>query len=199
MICTWHKWQMNRPVGKNILDLLFSSSPDLIQNVEVSPSISDHCSVLADVLLKARMTKKPVCKIFMFTKDNATKLQGEISSFWDTSITTAPSRDTNENWNFLTNGLMEIIHKLVPQKGTRQRHDLPWLDHQLRTKINRKNKYHHRAKKAKPAFKKQWWKVYKHQQSTIQKEIKTAYNNYINSPFEDQVGQKQSKRFWKTI
>ena len=31
--------------GKNILDLLFSSSLDLIQNVEVSPGISDHCSV----------------------------------------------------------------------------------------------------------------------------------------------------------
>ena len=114
----------------------------------------------------------------MYSKASVTELQMEIASFRDTFITTAPSRDTNENWNFFTNGLMKIIHKLVPQKVTRQRHDLPWLDRQLRTKINRKNRYHRRAKKAKPAFKKQRWEAYKHQQSiNIQKEIKTAYNN----------------------
>ena len=135
----------------------------------------------------------------MYSKASVTELQREIASFRDTFITTAPSRDTNENWNFFTHGLMKIIHKLVPQKVTRQRHDLPWLDRQLRTKINRKNRYHNTAKKAKPAFKKQRREAYKHQQSIVQKEIKTAYNNYINSLFEDQESHKPSKRFWKTI
>ena len=94
---------------------------------------------------------------------------------------------------------MKIIHKLVPQEVTRQRHDLPWLDRQPRTKINHKNRYHHRAKKAKPAFKKQRWEAYKHQQSIVRKEIQPAYNNYTDSHFEDQESHKPSKRFWKTI
>ena len=193
MICTWHKWLKNRPVGK--ISSIFSSSPDLIQNVEVGPGISDQCSVSADVLLKAKVTKKPVQKIFMYSKASVTELQREIASFRDTFIKTAPSRDTNENWNFFTNGLMKIIHKRVPQKVIRQRHDLPWLNRHLRTKINRKNRYHRRANKAKPAFEKQQWKAYKHQQSIVQKEIKTAYNNYINSLFEDHESHKPSKRF----
>ena len=141
------------------------------------------------------MTKKTVHKIFttMYSKANATDLQREITSFQDTFITTAPSRDTNENWNFFTNELKKIIHKLVPQKAIRQWHDLPWLDWQLR-KINHKNRYHRRAKEAKPTFKKQQWEAYKHQQSTVHKEINIAYNNYIYCPFEDQESQKPSKR-----
>ena len=66
--------------GKNILDLPYSSSPDLTQNVEVSPGISDHCSVSADVLLKARVTEKHVRKIFMYSEASVTELQREIAS-----------------------------------------------------------------------------------------------------------------------
>ena len=100
---------------ENILDLLISASLDHIQNVEVSPGISDHCCVSADVLLKTKMTKKPARKIFMYNKaNNATELQSEIAS----------SRETNENLNFFTKGLMKIIHKLVLQKVTRQWYNL---------------------------------------------------------------------------
>ena len=35
--------------------------------------------------------------------------------------------------------------------------------------------------------------------ASFRKKKKTAYNNYINSLFEDQESHKPSKRFWKTI
>ena len=107
--------------------------------------------------------------------------------------------NANENWTYFTDGLMKIVRKLVPQKTIRERHDLPWLDRQLRKKISKKNRYHRRAKKAKPSNKTKRWEAYRQQQLNVQNEIKNAYNKYINSLFEDEDTNKPSKRFWKTI
>ena len=78
------------------------------------------------------------------------------------------------------------------------RYNLPWLDHSLRKKIRKKNKYHRLAKRAKPQKRPQRWHAYRQLQATVKSEIHTAHNWYINSLFEDDFG-KPSKRLWQSI
>ena len=79
------------------------------------------------------------------------------------------------------------------------RHDLPWLDHPLRKKINKKNRLHRRAKRAKPQTRQQRWEACHNLQGKIKEEIKISYYQYMNSLFEDENLGKPSKKFWKTI
>ena len=54
--------------GANILDLIFTSSPDLIKNIRIKLGIGDHDSVTAEVRLKVKVSKKTTHTIFMYDK-----------------------------------------------------------------------------------------------------------------------------------
>ena len=185
--------------GNNILDVIFSSAPDLMDNVTVGPGISDHCAVFAEAVLKVKRTKNPTRKVFLYNKADPAVLKSEIASFKDSFLEDASNRSADENWNRFRDGLMNIVRKVVPQKKVTSRQDLPWLDHHLRKKIKKKNRSHRRAKKAKPHNKSQRWKAYRNQQEHVQKSIKLAYDQYINSIFEDQETHRPSKRFFKAL
>ena len=185
--------------GSNILDLIFASSPDLVKNVKIRPGIGDHHSVTAEVQLRAKVSKKTTRTIFMYDKADETELKCEIAAMRQGFLTTCSLRTANENWQYFTTRLQQIVNTLVPKKIVRGRHDLPWLDPSLRRKIGKKNRFHRRAKKAKPYNRHQRWEAYRNLQHSVKEEIKVAYNHYINSPFEDEETGKPSKNFWKTI
>ena len=184
--------------GKNILDLLFSSCPDQVQNIQVRPGISDHSCVTTEVLLKAKVTKKKPRKIFMYGKADPGELKRHIADLRDNFKATAKNRNASDNWKYFTDELAKIVQKLVPQKIIRERHDLPWLRKQLCKKIKTKNRLHRKAKKAKPSNKQQRWDAYHNQQRTVQQEIKKAYEEYMNSLFEEDTGHP-AKLFFKTL
>ena len=138
----------------------------------------------------------------MYDKADETELKCEIAAMRQGFLTTCSLRTANENWQYFTTRLQQIVNTLVPKKivrGRHLRHDLPWLDPLLRRKIGKKNRFNRRAKKAKPHNRHQRWEAYRNLQHSVKEEIKVAYNHYINSLFEDEETGKPSKNFWKTI
>ena len=177
--------------GRNILDLIFVSSPDLVSSVETK-------AVIAEIALKAKVSKKKPRTIFMYDKADQDKVASEITSLKHEFLSKCADRDANSNWLAFTQGLRSVMIKCIPQRVIRARYDLPWLDHSLRKKIRKKNKYHRLAKKAKPHKRDQRWRSYRKIQSDVKTEIHQAHDRYINSLFEDDSG-KPSKKLWKSI
>ena len=60
--------QATRPTSNNIIDLLITSSPNLIENIQAVPGISDHLAIIFDVNLKPHIPKKPSRKVYQFHK-----------------------------------------------------------------------------------------------------------------------------------
>ena len=60
--------QATRPTSNNILDLLITSSPNLIENILTVPGISDHLAIIFDVNLKPHIQRNPVERCTNFTK-----------------------------------------------------------------------------------------------------------------------------------
>ena len=56
--------------GKNILDLLFSTNPDMVQNVTVAPGMSDYDIVLANINTKLQANKKKPRMVCLYSKGN---------------------------------------------------------------------------------------------------------------------------------
>ena len=184
--------------GNNILDLLFSSCPDLVQNVTVSPGISDHSSVTAEVALKAKISKKKPQKVYMYGKADPEDLKRNLTTLRDSFLAASSGRSASDNWARFTKSLMDIIDKLVPQKIVRERHDLPWLNKSICMKIKQKNRLHWKAKKAKPGNGQNRWDTYRKAQQAVQNDIKGAYDKYTNSLFEDETGHP-GKSFFKML
>jgi hypothetical protein len=55
--------------GSNILDLIFSSNPAQVYNIQVIPGIRDHSAVKATFNGKFKVNKKPARAIYMYKKD----------------------------------------------------------------------------------------------------------------------------------
>ena len=102
--------------GNTILDLLFSSRPALVQNINVCPGINDHSDIMAEILLKATTTKQPARKVFMCAQADPSELKKELSSLRDNFLSTSTSRDVNSNWDYFADGLFKIIKKLVQSR-----------------------------------------------------------------------------------
>ena len=52
----------------NILDLLFTTNPDLVRSAKVDAGMSDHRVVIAELDLKAKLNKKKPGKVYLYKK-----------------------------------------------------------------------------------------------------------------------------------
>ena len=110
----------NATRGKNTLDLLFATCPDLVENVSVTPGISDHDAVEADVLLKARVTKKKPRLVYMYGKADPAKMRSRLEALGKDFRRGSRNRDADGNWKFFTEGIHQIVQDLVPTKFVRE-------------------------------------------------------------------------------
>ena len=64
--------------GNNILDLVFTNNPDLVENSEVIAGMSDHDIVITDPNLEIQPSKKKQRKVFFYKKANVEALKNNI-------------------------------------------------------------------------------------------------------------------------
>ena len=50
----------------NILDLVLTTNPNLVKNVQIVDGMSDHGAVIVDVTLKPSIDRKQSRKVFLF-------------------------------------------------------------------------------------------------------------------------------------
>ena len=60
--------KITRPISNSVVDLLVTTNPNIIENMQVVPGLSDHLVVLFDVCMKPKSQKKPQRKMYMFDK-----------------------------------------------------------------------------------------------------------------------------------
>ena len=184
--------------GNNTLDLLFTSDPNIVDNVTVIPGISDHQAVTADIHIRAKRSKKKARKVYQYDKADKKKLRQDIVQLGKDFAKQSKNLNADESWNLFTSRLNSIVAERVPQKIIRERGDLPWLSPGLRKRIKRKNRSFSKYKKAPRKRKPRLWDKYSKEQRAVQQEIKLAHEEYLESLFEDEEG-NPVKSFYKAI
>ena len=188
----------NATRGKNTLDLLFATCPDLVENVSVQPGISDHDAVEADVLLTARVTKKKPRLVYEFGKADPVKVRTRLEALGKAFRAGSRTRDVDGNWKFFTEGIHQVVQDLVPTKFVRERHNLPCIGPRLRKNIKRKNRTYWKARNAPFRTRFKLWEQYRQQERSVRRQIKAAHDAYMDSLFEDDDG-NLSKMFYKAV
>ena len=121
----------------------------------MKPGISDHEAVIADIQLKAKVSKKNKRLVYMYDRVDHDTMKKEICKVSQEIVSSFSTRNADENWQLFKHSITRVIKELVPSKWVKGRHDLPWLDNTIKKKIAKKNRFHRRAKRASPKYRAQ--------------------------------------------
>ncbi len=182
--------------GRNTLDLILTTTPDLVSNTLVCPGISDHSAVLVDVQLRAETSKKKPRRVYLYNKMNEEGMKQDLQDMVDHFLTTADNRNADENWNDFKRSVLSIMQKHIPQKLLKGKFDLPWLTSEIKKLLQKCKKMYTKAKKSN---RRHQWDRYKQLQRTAKQKIREAHDNYLRGLFEDMETGKPSRKFWSNI
>ena len=91
---------VKQPTRKgNILDLVFTTNPNLVKNVQVVEGMSDHDAVLVDITLKPSINRKQPRKVFLFKKCDMESARNYLKIRLDNYLTGNPQeKSVDENY-----------------------------------------------------------------------------------------------------
>ena len=112
----------------HLLDLVLSTNPDIIENVQVVPGISDHEAITCQLVLPS---KKPAAttlrKVYQYHRADIRSINEELSNFTSFLINNPYENTVENNWQKFKVTLLHIVDKYVPSKHLNTEKHLPWI------------------------------------------------------------------------
>ena len=181
----------------NILDLLFASKPDLVNDVKVSPGISDHHLVKAQLNRHARIGKRIYRQVFDFNKGNTEGYCEDMKCFADHFVNNnTSSQSIEEIWFDFKNAILSAAEKHFPTKtvGSGPKRN-PWFNRNLGRFCRKKQRL---FKSAKSSNSSAAWNKYKSHRKKTTREINKTRNDYVSNLLGENL-QSNPKKFWSYI
>ena len=99
----------------NILDLIFTNMPSLVQSVSILPGLSDHNVVSVEMLTSIQRLKSPRRKLFLYNKGNFEKINEDLDKYANSiSETNLPLPFVNDLWINFKKVLIDSVNKHIP-------------------------------------------------------------------------------------
>ena len=162
---------VTRPASEAILDLVLTSNPNLLTNISSSSGISDHDIVSFDLSVSPKIHRKPPRKLWQYRKSETKSLEKYLTEFTETFILEAPSRSVEENWDTFKSTLRHGME--IPTKMTKNKTSLPWITHNIKKEMRKKEKLHKLANKT---HRNRLLEAYKKQRTKVNKLIRQPHN-----------------------
>ena len=173
------------------LDLLFTSRPDRVLDVDVVNGLgnSDHAAVSFKIAGRPGRLKKLLRTCFMYKKANVDHLKDLLSAVpWNSFI----SQDIDASWSSFLDVFTACIKDSVPSRRQKKQ-TKSWITPEIRKLITLKNRLFRRAKKTGCD---NLWTRYKSFRNKLSNSIKLAHANHINKLLQSKDGKKH---FWSFI
>ena len=168
--------QATRLTSNNVLDLLITSSQNIIEDRHV-PGISDHLAIIFDVNPKPHIPRKPSRKVFQFHKADKISLRMKDKAALDKFIKSDPHKnDISTNWCITKSILNNLLNDYVPYKTTKSRHNLPWITNEIKRSMRKRDKLFLRARNSNAD-----WSNFRKLRNSVAKSIILSHKNYINN------------------
>ena len=189
----------------NILDLVFVTNINLVNNVKVYPGKSDHDCVITDIDLKVEHCRKQPRTVYRFSKGNMDAIKHDLETKFECFAQSDPSsRTVDENWNDFKTTLMSSVNKHIPRKTLSTRKDVPWMTPEIKRKIRKKQRLYNKQKKSGNAEDKH---KFRELRRTVKRELNLAHNQYVLSLLDTQEPTSEGdsgkatigRKFWKYI
>ena len=188
--------QATRPTSNNILDLLMTSSPNLIENKQAIPSISDHLAIIFDANLKPHIPKKPSRKVYQFHKANKISLKMKAKAVLDKFVKSDPTKnDINTIWCAVKGILNNLLNDYVPYRTIKSRYNLPWITNEIKRSMRKRDRHFLRARKSNSDTD---WSNFRKFRNSVAKSIISSHINYIDNIIGSNLVENP-KCFWSYV
>ena len=104
------------PRGNNILDLVFTTNNNLIENITVEDGISDHQAFIVSIKTKVKTAKKKPRKIFMYSKGNIPKIKEQLKDKLPNYIIENREKGIDNCCESFKDILISLMTQNIPQK-----------------------------------------------------------------------------------
>lgn len=103
--------------NNNVLDLVFSNSPSLVNNVNVIPGISDHMAVVAEIKKESKNTSNSATrKVFLFGRGDYSRIVEKLEDHLPVFECLAENYSANELWLNFKDKLLALVDTYIPAK-----------------------------------------------------------------------------------
>ena len=152
---TQHQREITQPSSNAVLDLVFSTNPNLVSQIEVVPGMSDHLAVLTTLDVHPKqLSNKLSHTVYKYKSANFDGLRADMAAYAAMFLMENPtSRTTEENWK----SFKSALHQAITKKSKTKRH-LPWITWNIKCEIRMKDRQYRKARKSK---KHEDWSAYR--------------------------------------
>ena len=137
--------------GQNILDLLLTSNPTLMEKVSVLPGLSDYDIVMAEVNAKPTVMKQVPRNILLYKKADWDQLKESIREFHKIIQSDLATADIQVLWDEFVTKLQQGTDTCIPLRKAGSRNGLPWVNQKIRHLTRRRDKYKRWTRSGRPA------------------------------------------------
>ena len=189
----------------NILDLLFTSHPDLVDKVYIVPVMSDHDAVICDINLRANPPANPKRNVYLYKRADMEGLRRKLKERFEQFEASCPeTKSIRTNWDQFKADIYNSINEFIPQRTLKNKRSLPWCNANIRRLIRKKQRCDNSARRN---GKEQVWRRFRHLRKLVHKELQLAHQQYVNNlldidevdPVHDHAKAGITKRFWQYI
>ena len=184
----------------NILDLVFTTNPGLIDKIEIHPGMSDHQVVITDINTRAKVCKKKPRTVYLYKKADMDSVKLDIDKTLTSRLENIkPEYDVEDNWTFLKNTIKQAADKHIPQKTISGKQHVPWINQSIKRLIRQRQRRYNAAQHHNTPDN---WRKYREARNTVRRKMTEAHDDYIrgilNTDAEDEKP-TMGKRFWQYI
>ena len=159
--------------------------------------MSDHEAVLFTIHSKAKIPyTKLDHRIFLYHKGNINGVKADMVKLKGVFMSgNTLLRTVEENWNLFKSALLNSVSEHIPQKSIKSRHDLPWLNHEIKNGMLHRRQLYNIAKQS---GKSEDWAAYCLAKKLVNTQLEHAHNAYYSQLFDDSFAGNRWQ-FWKYI
>jgi len=178
----------------NILDVLVTNRPSLVESCVSASGISDHEVVLTKSLILAQVCPPAKRRIYLWSKADFNNIRQSIQSLCEEFVITyPPSTPINTLWNHFSDICTQCLN-MVPTKWSTTKQKQPWVTRQIKQLTRKKQRAYKRARLTNSASD---WENYQNLKKLSQRECRSAFNNYVSSFIDE--NSNVTKKLWSFI
>lgn len=187
---------VNEPTrGSNILDLVFASAPETVNQIYCSDGFSDH--KLLEFAITTSFTARVTIpkQIFDYKRADYDSKNRGLEEFCTSFLDNFSNRSVNDNWSLYKTKLLELIDAHIPRISFRVSSSKPWFNKKLRTLRNRKKRLFKVAKGSKTATA---TNNHRASEKAYCSAVRKAKQKYLSHDLQSLMTHNP-KKFWRTI
>ena len=127
--------------GQNNLDLFLTTNPTLVDNVSITPGLSDHGIVLTQVNVKPKIIKQVLLNIHSYKKADWGQLKQSMRDVYIELKQSGLAPTTVQSmWDKFATGLEQGIDKFIQIRKACNRDGFSWIHQEIRRLMRKRDK-----------------------------------------------------------